>query len=338
MNPKSRRTARPGAGPVLLGIILFVASAPPPASTEERPDARPPRFRVELYGGVGQPGLSDLNRFAAADEAVQEFGYDRLLDYQRQSGLISGWNKTLTGKRGTIGLAAPLGLRVRWRLSAPLSLSLGVRLSSARRASEYSFAYARTDSYGYEDRETVAYDPYRLSSRFLAVLAGAHFAKPLFKRWSLEAFLAAGPVFADCEYASAWVYTWHRRGPDQDWDVFEMAGSLEEKGRGTGLAADLGVRLERPLGRRLALFVEAAYGLQAVRTVKGSGREVRGGVVTEWEGTWAFKKETIAAPWGALETETPSSFWPEGSAAARSRDFKLDASGFQARIGFSFLF
>jgi len=329
VNDKRRRA---GSG-IFLGIgislVLIVGlAAAAPAS----------RFQLELYGGIAQPGLSDLNSLASYDSAVQEFFYDRLFDFQRQAGLIDGWNKTLTGSRGPIGHAFPLGLRIRWRLSEPIAVSLGLRLSYARRESDYSFAYTRDDLDGYECRETVAYRPYLLSSKALAVLAGVHFAKPIYRKWTLEAFLAAGPVFVDCEHASSWEYTWHRRGTGEDWDVFQMTGLLEEKGRGTGIAADLGARLQRPLGKRLALFLEGAYAYQAVKTIRGKGREIRGDVATEWEGTWAFKTETITAPWGSLTTEFPTNYWPEGSASSRSRGFRLDASGFQARLGVSFLF
>jgi hypothetical protein len=319
-------------------LIVSLAAAASAAAPDARQDGRARRFRLEIFGGAGRPGLSDFNAIVAADEAIQAFGYDRLLDYQRGAGLIVGWSKSLTGSRGPVKLALPFGARIRWRLSTPLSLSLGLRLTLARRGSEYGFAYARTDSAGYEDTETVAYAPYRLSARFLAVLAGLHYARPLGRGWAAEAFIAAGPVFADCEHDSSWEYVWHKSGRGEDWDVFRMTGSLEEKGRGTGIAADAGVRLERPLGRRLALFVEGGYGLQAVRTVKGKGREVRGAVATEWEGTWAFKRETIAAPWGTLTAEFPTNHWPDGSASSRTRDFKLDASGLQARLGLAFRF
>jgi len=327
-----RTEALLGAGLSLLSVV-FVGTAWPAAQLE-----RPSRFRLEIYGGLAQPGLSDFNSLAGYDKSIQEFFYDRLYESQRQAGTIVNWSKSETGERAAIGLAFPLGFRVRWNLSEPFAVSFGVKLSYARRESDYSFDYTRRDRYQYEDRETVAYRPYLLSAKSLAVLAGVHFAKPLYKKLSLEAFLAAGPVFADCNYSSSWEYTWHKRGGTEDWDVYQLTGLLEEKGRGTGLAADLGARVQYPFGKRLALYLEGAYTYQAVKTIKGKGREIRGDVETDWEGTWAFKKETIHAPWGTLEAETPTNYWPEGSASSRSRDFRFNSSGFTARIGLSFLF
>jgi hypothetical protein len=327
------RTAFWGAGACLL-FVAGVATATP-ASPTGADEGRPPRFQLEIYGGLGPAGLSDLNRLASYDDAVQEFFYDRLFEYQRQAGAILSWIKDLTGARGRIAVAFPFGARVRWRIAEPFSVSLGVRLTQGRRESSYSFVYTRNDPYGYEDKETVACAPYHLSAKFIAVQAGFHYARPLTRKLSAEAFLAAGPVFADCRYSSLWEYTWHKRGPDMNWDVTQMTGLLEEKGRGTGFAADLGARLEYPVGRRLAVFFEGAYSYQVVRTVKGRGREVRDDVETDWEGTWAFKTEHLQAPWGSLDVDTPTNYWPEGSASARSRRFRLDGSAFQARLGIS---
>lgn len=325
-----------------LCLLVFGFGAVLPAFSTGRPDGQQagwsPRFQLELYGGLGQAGLSDLNSLAGYDNGIQEFLYDRLFDYQRRTGLIAGWDKSLTGARGTIGLSFPLGLRVRMKLSEPLAVSLGVRLSCARRGSDYTYVYTRDYLDGYKDRETVAYSPYLLSAKSLVVLAGVHFAKPVYRRLTLEAFLAAGPVFADCDYTSSWEYTWHKSGNGMDWDVSHLTGLLEEKGRGRGFAADLGARVQCPVGKKLAVFLEGAYTAQAVKTIKGKGREVRGEVETGWEGSWAFKKETISAPWGTLETEFPTNYWPEGSAASRVRKFGLNFSGLQARIGLAFLF
>jgi len=321
-----------GAGLSLLAVVCIATALPAPQS------GRRPRFQAEIYGGLAQPGLSDLNSLARYDKGIQEFFYDSLYESQRRAGTILNWNKSETGERALIGLAFPLGFRARLNLCGPFAVSLGVKLSYARRESDYSFDYTRRDPDQYENRETVAYRPYLLSAKSLAVLAGVHFAKPLYKKMSLEAFLAAGPVFADCNYSSSWEYTWHRTGHGENWDVTQLTGLLEEKGRGTGLAADLGARVQYPFGQRLALFLEGAYTYQVVKTIKGKGREIRGDEVTEWEGTWAFKKETIQAPWGTMEAETPTNYWLEGSASSRSRDFRLNASGFTARIGLSFLF
>jgi len=110
-------------------------------------------------------------------------------------------------------------VRFRYRLSPRFSVSLGARASLRRRGTDFSFEYTRREPFDYEDRERVKYSPYLLSARALAVQAGVHYRTPVSRKLTLEAFLAAGPVFADSRYSSDWEYVWHRQGPDMDFDV-----------------------------------------------------------------------------------------------------------------------
>lgn len=291
------------------------------------------RFQFELFGGPAQPGLSAFNSLVDFDNRIQDFSYDRLFDSLREQEGITSWAKNQTSGRKKIALLFPFGMRFRYRLSRKLSISLGARSSLGRRKTDFSFEYTRQEPLSYEDRESVRYSPYLLSARALAIMAGVHYGMPVSRKLTLEAFLAAGPVFADCLYSSDWEYVWHRQGPDMDFDVSQMTGHLEEKGKGTGIAADMGARIQYPVLKRLTIFLEGAYSYQVVKKIAGKGREIRGDVETAWEGRWAIKKETIAAPWGTMEAEFPTNYWPDGSESSRVRDFRLDFSGFQARIG-----
>lgn len=296
------------------------------------------RFQFELFGGPAQPGLSAFNSLVDYDNRIQDFSYDRLFDSLRQRGGIISWANNQPSGRKKIALSFPLGMRFRYRVSRRVSVSLGARASLGRRETDFSFEYTRREPLDYEDRESVRYFPYLLSARGLAVLAGVHYNMSAYRKLTLEAFLAAGPVFSDCRYSSDWEYVWHRQGPDIDFDVSRMTGHLEEMGKGTGIAADAGARIQYPVMKRLAIFLEGVYSYQVVKKIRGKGREIRGDVETTWEGRWAIKKETIAAPWGTMEAEFPTNYWPEGSASSPVRDFRLDFSGFQARIGLCLIF
>lgn len=296
------------------------------------------RFQFEFFAGPAQPGLSAFNGLVDYDNQIQDFSYDRLFDSLRDQGGIISWSKNQPSGRKKIALSFPFGMRFRYHLSRKLSVSLGARASIGRREADFSFEYTRQEPDNYEDRESVRYFPYLLSARALAVLAGLHYRVPISRKLTLETFIAAGPVFADCRYSYEWEYVWHRQGPDMDFDASQMAGHLEETGKGTGITADLGARLQYPVLKRLAIFLEGAYSYQAVKKITGKGREIRGDIETVWEGRWAIKKETIASPWGTMEAEFPTNYWPEGSTSSRVRDFKLDFSGFQARIGVSLIF
>jgi len=296
------------------------------------------RFQFELYGGAAQPGLSAFNSLVDNDNRIQEFTFERLLDFLQQQGEIISWTKNQQSGRKKIALSFPLGVRFRYRLSRRFSVSLGARASLGRREKDFSFEYTRRESLNYEDRESVKYSPYLLSARSLAVQAGFHYHASVSRKLTLEAFLAAGPVFADCRYSSDWEYIWHRKGPDMDFDVSRMTGHLEEMGKGTGIAADMGARIQYPVMKRLALFLEGVYSRQVVKKITGKGWEIRGDVETAWEGKWAIKKEMITAPWGTTGAAFPTNYWPEGSASSRVGDFRLDFSGFQARIGLCLFF
>jgi len=227
------------------------------------------RFQFELFGGPAQPGLSAFNCLVDYDNRIQDFSYDRLFDSLRQQRGIISWAKNQPSGRKKIALSFPLGMRFRYRVSRRFSVSLAARASLGRRETDFSFEYTRRESFDYEDRESVKYFPYLLSARALAVLAGVHYNMSAYRKLTLEAFLAAGPVFADCGYSSDWEYVWHRQGPDMDFDVSRMTGHLEEMGKGAGIAAEMGARIQYPVKKRLALFLEGVYSYQVVKKSPG---------------------------------------------------------------------
>ncbi len=318
---------------LVLGAAGTLAAAPDGGA-----EGRKPRFRVEVFGGAAVPGLADLNALAAADRQVQDFSYDRLYESRVRSGQLVSWTRLDAGNRAAIRLGVPLGLRVRWDFARSFAVSLGLAATSARRESQYRVEYRTRTADGYADREILEYRPFLLAAASWAVLAGIHFAPPPSGRLGWEAFLSAGPLLASCRHLSSWTYVWNRAGDTWSQNLTELSGRLEERGRGIGFAADAGGALRYALGPRWAVFLEGAYVLQRVGRVKGPGRETRGTVSTEWDGDWAFKRETLEAPWGSLAVETPTNFWPDGSSPLRGRRFLFDASGVHARLGLSFSF
>jgi hypothetical protein len=145
-------------------------------------------------------------------------------------------------------------------------------------------------------------------------------------------------MFAKCRYLSDWSYEWVTEGPGYRYVTYSSTGVLQEEGSGTGIAIDLGGRLSYPIIRSFEVFLEAGYAYQVVKSISGSGREERDGRSLSWDGRWGIKSETVAAAWGGLETEFPTGYWPDNSEAERIKDFELDLSGFQLRLGLSFRF
>jgi hypothetical protein len=118
----------------------------------------------------------------------------------------------------------------------------------------------------------------------------------------------------------------------------EDGGILESDGSGNGFMAQAMLRLNRMLGRRIGFFVETAYTYCRMKSIEGSGREIRIGTPgeTAWEGTWGIKKEEIQVLWGDKEVLVPTNYWGGWTTDQRERDFVLDLSGFRLIFGICF--
>jgi hypothetical protein len=162
-------------------------------------------------------------------------------------------------------------------------------------------------------------------------LVGLHLVIPLSGSFLLEGFFSGGPLFAQCRYVSDWIYTWTIRDTGGV-QVATISGSrLEQQGEGTGIALELGLRLNYRLNRWLGTFLTVGYSHQKVSKISGHGSEEIDTIRQDWQGEWGMKQETLVSPWGNLELQFPTNYWP--SADGRVGDFQLDLSGFQLRLG-----
>jgi opacity protein-like surface antigen len=292
------------------------------------------RFQVDLFGSFSTLAPSDLNLLVDHDNKIQEFFFDSYFTHLQGTGEVSSWTKSQEGNRRKIKSAFQLGFRLKYYLNDTLGVSIGLRYLSGKRASDPEFQYTRNETAGDRQIEYLSFSPYSLSAKAFIPLVGVHAMKKM-KALLIEGFFSAGPIFAECEYLAEWKYAWRIVGEDYDFDPFETEGILEEKGKGTGLSLDLGGRVQYPLFSGLGVFLEGGYSYQVVKKISGPGREHRGEINDAWDGTWGVLKETVTAPWGTLESEFPTNYWPEASPAAKIRDFALDLSGFQIRLGLS---
>ncbi len=310
--------------------------------TEQQEEARSlskfKKFQVELYGGIIFLNPSDLNLFVGHDNRMQEFFYDSYFDYLVATGQIQSWSKNQAEERQEIRRSYPIGGRIKYYLSQSIALSIGFKYISSQQSSDLNFQYFRRELSGEWYNESITYAPYSLSAKAYIPTLGFHIQKRLINELVLEGFLTGGPMFAQCRYFSEWRYEWETEGPDYRYITYSNTGALEENGSGTGIALDLGGRISYPIIKSFAIFLEASYAYQVVKSVSGAGREERDGRSATWDGRWGIKSETVAAAWGALETEFPTNYWPNSSEEDKVRDFKLDLSGFQLRLGLSFRF
>jgi hypothetical protein len=331
-------------GAVLVLFIIGLLAAGPGAWAQEAvPGETVPegpweqrRWVVEGYGGLARAAGGDLDTLRGYDEGVQQHMFDSQLDALQRSGQIASWEKEQSGDRSTIEASWSLGLRVKRRQSRSLAFSLGFQYLGAGGSNDVSSVYTRQEHDGNRRIEELSYSPYTLSVTAWAPLVGIHYGRPLGRKLTFEGFLVGGPLFADFDYVSDWSYAFSMQGPDMNGLLFETAGGLDGGGQGTGVAAELGLRLGYGLADRLALFAEVGYAYQKVTSPSGPGSQLRRGERVEWDGEWAIGEDRITAPWGDLELERPTNEWPEGSSDGRLGDFDLDLSGLRFTFGFSF--
>jgi hypothetical protein len=296
------------------------------------------KFQIELYGGFTTLNPSDLNLFVSYDNGIQTFSYDAYLDYLQTNTLIQSWTKSQDKERQKIKNAFPLGARLKYHLNRTIAVSLGIKYLTSKHESDIELQYTRTNFDNEQHRESLAYSPYFLSTKAYVPLLGIHIMKKIKNALTIEGYLAGGPMFVECQYLSDWNYEWWIQGTHYNWLTFQSSGLLEKKGNGTGIALDLGGRLAYPLFKGLGIFLEGGYAYQKAKNISGDGREVRDDRSETWNGRWSIRRENISAPWGELVLDLPTNYWPNDSNAGKPKDFELDLSGFQLRLGLSFQF
>jgi hypothetical protein len=290
------------------------------------------KLRLEFSGGGMTLDPAGLNQAADTDDAVHYLRYEHYLEWLRSGGNIESWSATTSGERRRINAGWLLEPRLRCQLGGSFSLSLGMRILRSGRSQDISGEYIRELGEGERYVETLVFSPYRLAVRGYWPSAGIHFRRRLGRRFAAEGYAAAGPLFAGVSYRSAWTYAWDMRGAEYTWPVFRDAGGRSEKGSGTGYGLELGARIERALGSRLAVFLAGGYSWQRVNSLSGSGEEARAGAVDSWSGKWVTRSETIVTPWETLPVRFPTC---RPQAGADDGPFRLDLSGWYLRGGLS---
>lgn len=307
-------------------------------SEEAESITRLKKFQVELYGGIMFLKPSDLNLFLSHDRRMQEFSFDSYFDHLVATEQIESWTQNQEGEWKEIRRSYPIGGRLKYYLSETIAFSVGFKYMSSKHTSELEFQYSRNELSDEQYNESIRYSPYSLSAKAYIPTLGFHIAKKMKNVLVLEGFITGGPIFAECQYLSEWSYEWVTEGPDYRYVTYNNSGTLEEEGSGTGIALELGGRFSYPIIKSFDIFLEASYAYQGVKSISGTGREERDGRTETWDGTWAIKSETVTTAWGQFGTEFPTNYWPNDSEEDKVRDFELDLSGFQLKLGLSFRF
>ncbi len=331
----------------LLGRAEFARAARVPATVRGSSPAAPfwgrasgkLGWRIELSGGLAAIDPADLNLRGSFDRMSGDFYGNDYMTYLVSQGQIASFTRTSDG--GTLRplqRSVPFDVRLRRSLNRWLDVSLGLSVLSGSRRSSVSNYYEVAELDGSTSIYLDSLDDYTLAVKGYLPAVGVHAGGNLSPSLRLEASLSGGPLFAECRYFFRYESNLPAPGDDGPIDVLQN-GSIDERGRGTAAAFHLGLKADYLLTRRTGVFVEGGYAFQSVRGVSGPGSRSDTGLRDTWEGEWAMKQKVQIEPWGTGRFLWPSNAWELfGGDWWRARDFKLDLSGFQLRIGVFFRF
>jgi len=302
-----------------LGILLTMLG-------NSKVGAAQKRLEVELYGGLGAIAPRDLNSIPESYESYLRFYYVDRYDYYRKVGYIRDYAAKSEGSFRSLRWGFPIGLRVRYSVASFLDLSLGVRGFWGSAASDYTIDVRVIDRDGDQSELRQIYDPLKVSASGIMPLLGVHVRRNIAAGIALEAFLTGGPFFSRIEYFRQVYNEEGQRTP---------ASFLQEKGNSVGIALEAGLRLEKAVRRDLGLFLEMGYAYQVADGLKGEGLVRDNSGEESWEGEWGMKDTYLADYWGTRSLLLASNYWTTEDAPLRRRDFRLDLSGVQVRVGIS---
>jgi hypothetical protein len=297
------------------------------------------RWLIEIFGGIAGMNPEDLNLRAKHDDLTRRFYFDDYYSYLFNQGKISGFsNQNEGGMAKLIKSSIPFGIRLRYNLNRWLALSLGFTQFSSSRESKFRNDYVIFENDGPASYYSNEFTSYKLAAQGFVPTLGIHAAKSISPVLQVEAFLSGGPLLAECLYSM--------NESSQNWSSTTeldlenpVEGFLEEKGKGTGLSLQAGLKLDFRTAGPFGFFMETGYAYQAVYSISGPGKRSYPSKTEYWDGEWGIKKKVDMMPWGTLHFAYPSNGW-EGFEYTgwRDRDFTLNLSGVQARMGINYRF
>jgi hypothetical protein len=307
-----------------------------PSKPKERRDGQ---WRIEIFGGFSGINPEDLNLRATFDDMYDAFYGEDYFRYQIEQGQIISFVKTNEGGRANLlRHSIPVGIRMRYGITDWFGLSFGFSYFTGARESSYKNTFEVVENGGPTTLYTDEFLNYTLSAKGYIPAVGIHLGKRITSFLRLEGFLTGGPLFAECSYFMDWSSGWPVSDLTGDFGNLEE-GFLEEKGRGTGLALQAGAKLDFDIAKHYGLFVEGGYAYQTVSEVSGPGSRSLPSHRDSWEGEWGMKQDIRIQPWGTARFLWPSNGWDLFIGTWwRARDFELNLSGFQVRLGLYFRF
>ncbi|MFZ2054526.1 MAG: hypothetical protein WAU81_10040 [Candidatus Aminicenantales bacterium] len=322
----------------LLGALLLAA----PAVWASPENGK--KLQIEIFGGFSTLNPKDLNGRAEYDRLYEDFYTELRYGYYHDAyGNSVAYSGQVDGEFNKIKQALPVGMRLKYELGPALSVSLGFKYLSNRRDSRVTYQYdvrqVDPDGVQFYDEFSLFQEngPYSISAKAYIPMVGVHYKLGKIRSFNLEAFLAAGPMFAECDFM--------RRRYASSLDSYdyltELDSSLEMKGKGTGLALEAGLQINVKVFKHLYLLMEGGYAYQIAGRVSGPGsaetatRDSNSDGYTDsaaWDGHWTMVEGYLENEWGRFPYAYPTGQPGTGN----TPNFKLDLSGAQIRLGLSF--
>jgi len=292
------------------------------------------RWRIELFGGFSPIDPSDLNMRAAFDDMRNTYYADDYFLYLVNQGSITSFVRSNEGgKANLLKHTIPVGVRMRYAITNWFDISLGLNYFTSSAKSNFKNIYEIVEDGGPPVFYSDELFNYSLFVRGFSPSLGIHLGKRITPSLRMEAYLTGGPLFAECSYFMDWVTEWPLSDSSGDYGNTNE-GILEEKGSGTGLALQAGIRLDLEFAKNYGLFTEGGFAYQEVSDMYGPGTRSMTSSRETWEGEWGIKQDIRIMPWGTSSFLWPSNAWNLAQGTWwRARDFELDLSGFQIRLG-----
>jgi len=338
---------------LLMGISLPIIASISAQAQENGDKLRPSfrRFTVEIFGGFSSLAPHDLNLLADYESAYMDYYYRQSFEYNktRSRGFYTYSQSLIPGSGfNRIAHSFPLGFRAKVNLSRTFSLSLGLAYLSQSASSVYSVQYDIRDqdpdrsTFYYENQQQITYSRFRFALRGWTPMVGFHARTRLIRRITLEGYIAAGVLFADCESVS------EISSKTSQYFGFQQStlSFIERKGKGMGPALEAGGQMRMELTKRFDVFIEGSYAYRRTRDISGdykykykkedTNSDPIETAVSYEDAIWRIYKYTVNNPWGQRNFSYPTirdKKYLEGT-----DPFKLDLSGFQIKAGLSFNF
>jgi hypothetical protein len=338
-----RHANRLAAASILVAVLTSLAFGAPQASPKR---GLLSRLSLEVTGGWARGALDDLNLFPAYDEGRIDHYYRKQYEaLKAQKGAYYSFARIEKSGQGFSRLHGlfPAGLRLSLDLGYGWTACLGLSYLTGRADSAYREVYDISDldpnKMELENvyRQEIDYPSHRLALKAWSPTLGIRLRIPIVRRVALAGYLSAGLLAA----AFDWEREYQITSTDEKGRWSRSIVGASASGRGSGPTLEGCARLDYAVSGRLTAFLEAGYAYRKTGRVDGdyatwTGHEDSDSAPYESrfayaDGVFWTRIQTISSAWGVWTPRTV--FFADAQAQRDSRNFILDLSGVELRLG-----